>query len=100
MVSQLRMYTIERGRLDDFVSGWVNGVRPLRERFGFRIDGAWIAQEESLFLWILSYDGPDDWQTRSRAYYDSAERAALEPDPARYILEITELFISPVPLST
>lgn len=98
MPSQLRIYTINKGKLDDFVSAWKKGVYPLRLKFGFRIDSAWVIRERNEFVWILTYEGPEAWATKEKAYYASVERAALDPDPAQYIAQAEHWFISPVPL--
>jgi len=42
MQFQLREYTIEAGRLEDFVREWRELVLPLRERLGFPVVGAWV----------------------------------------------------------
>ena len=84
---QLRIYRIQDGRLADFVQGWRHGVRPLRERMGFRVEGAWTIPDEHRFVWILAYDGPEDWDEKNRAYYESPERRTLSPDPADLIEE-------------
>lgn len=96
MPTQLRIYTIKEGKLDDFVSAWLGGVRPLRVQHGFRIDGAWLNPERSEFVWLLSYDGPDVWKAKEAAYYGSAERLALKPDPAQWIVGSNVWFLSPV----
>jgi len=96
MVSQLRVFTIHTGSMDDFVKAWSAGVVPLRRRHGFTIDGAWVVKERHEFVWILSYDGPDDWESKEAAYYASAERAALHPNPAQYIAKAEKWFITPV----
>ena len=96
MPSQLRIYTINRGKLDDFVTAWRAGVYPLRQRFGFTIDAAWVIGERNEFVWVLTYDGPEEWQAREAAYYASPERAALDPDPAQYIARAEQWFISPI----
>src|SRR2546428_727119 len=97
-VSQLRVYTIEPGNLDEFVRVWRSGVLPLRRKLGFVVDGAWTVPEENLFVWILSYDGPGSCEERDAAYYDSPDRKALLPDPAALIAEHRTWFISPVVL--
>jgi len=94
--SQLRVYTIDEGRLDDFVRGWLEGVRPLRLKHGFTIEGAWVIPEQSRFIWILTYDGPGSFEERDAAYYNSLERAAIDPDPADLIVTNETSFISRV----
>ncbi len=96
MPSQLRIYTINRGKMDEFVKAWLAGVYPLRLRLGYTIPSAWVIKERNEFVWVLSYEGPQDWQAREAAYYGSPERAALNPDPAQFIAQAEKWFISPV----
>jgi len=94
--SQLRIYTINKGKLDDFVNAWMKGVYPLRQKFGFQIPAAWTIRQRNEFVWILTYDGPEEWATREKAYYASADRAGLDPDPAQYIAQAEHWFMTPV----
>ncbi len=95
MLTQLRRYTINRGKMDAFVEAWKTGVVPLRRRAGFRIVGAWVVRERNEFVWLMSYEG-DDWEARDKAYYASPERAKLDPDPAQFIARVEHWFVTPV----
>lgn len=95
MVTQLRIYTINRGRMDDFVRAWHDGVYPLRLRLGFHITSAWVCKETNQFVWVLGYAGPEAWEDVDRAYYESPERAAMDPDPARFIARAEYYFVTP-----
>ena len=92
---QLRDYEIARGRLDDFVEAWTRGVLPLRRAAGFEVR-AWTVPGESRFVWLLGYDGPGTFEAADAAYYDSPERAALDPDPAQWIVEDRKAMLEPV----
>lgn len=83
MEHQLRHYKIRPGSMDAFLSAWLKGVYPLRQRFGFTFVGAWTVREKDEFVWIIGYDG--DLEAADRRYYDSPERKAIDPDPAQYI---------------
>ena len=98
MISQLRIYTINRGKLDDFLESWNKFVYPLHYHFGFTIPQAWVIRERNEFVWIVSYDGPEDWDAKQAAYYGSPERAAVDPelDPAQYIAKTERWLIDPV----
>ncbi len=98
MICQLRIYVINRGKLDDFVAAWMAGVYPLRRAHGFAIPQVWINRERNEFIWLLAYDGPEDWEEKERAYYGSQERAALDPDPRQYIAQANQGFVSPIAL--
>lgn len=93
--SQLRVYRIADGHLADFVAEWRAGVLPLRRRFGFQIE-AWTDAAESTFVWVVRYGGPGTIEDADRAYYASPEREALQPDPARWIVDSIKLTLEPV----
>ncbi len=65
----------------------------MREKIGFRIDGAWSCESTNQFIWLMSYDGPDSWEQMDKAYFNSAERKAMQPDPARHIARMEQYFV-------
>jgi hypothetical protein len=89
MQFQLREYRIEEGRLDDFVREWRELVLPLRVSLGFSVIGPWVEREARRFVWVVGYDG--DIRAANEAYYSSAERQAMDPDPARLVAEIRQV---------
>ena len=96
MKMQLRTYTINRGCLDDWVAEWEEKIKPLRLKLGFSIAGAWIVAETNHFVWILRYDGKEDWETLDKVFHQSEERRAMQPDPARHIARMEHYFLTPV----
>ena len=88
---QLREYTIEDGRLDEFVREWRELVLPLRVAMGFSVFGPWIERGASRFVWIVGYDG--DIEAANEAYYASDGRKAMEPDPARFLVEARTVWL-------
>lgn len=96
MLVQLRIYTINRGALNEWVEEWQEQIKPLRLKLGFEILGAWTVAETNQFLWILSYDGPESWDTLDQAYHQSEERRAMVPDPARNIARMEHFFMNPI----
>lgn len=96
-VWQLRIYTINRGQLDEFAQAWLEGVYPVRLRHGFQIPAAWLIRETNQFVWVIGYDGPEDWDAKQAEYYGSAERSGLEVDPLQFIAHGDAWLITPVP---
>jgi len=92
--TQIRIFTINKGKMNEFLSAWQKGVYPLRIKNGFKIEGAWVVREKNKFIWILSYDGPDDFEAKDSAYYASQTRITLKPDPADYIADSEKYFIN------
>jgi hypothetical protein len=81
---ELRRNRIVAGHLDEFLEAWLSGVVPLRRSFGFSVVGAWIVEGTGELLWIVAYGGPDGFDAADKRYYASAERRALDPDPAQW----------------
>jgi hypothetical protein len=96
VTAQLRIYTINHGRMGDFVRAWREGIYPLRLRYGFRVAGAWIVEESNQFVWVLSYAGPESWEAREQAYHESPERQGLDPDPGRWVARAEAYFVEAV----
>lgn len=86
--TQLREYRIAAGQLDRFVEEWSTQLAPLRRAIGFTIPGAWTAEDDDRFVWLLSHPGGwDAFQAADERYFASPERQAFDPDPARLIEE-------------
>jgi hypothetical protein len=96
MEIEVRDYRIRHGRMDDWIAGWRAGVVPLREAAGFRILGAWVDREHDRFLWVIGYSGADGFAAANDRYYDSLERATLDPDPADLIEDATKATVERV----
>lgn len=95
MPSQLRIYTIRPGLLDEFTAFWRAEIVPLRRRFGFAVDGAWSDAETRTFAWIATHA---DFDAAAAAYYASPGRAGLTHDPDEYIEHVDLRMVAPVAL--
>jgi hypothetical protein len=85
METQLRVYRIAPGHLEDFVHAWSAGVLPLRREFGFEIE-AWTDVDGDRFIWLVRWPGPGAFAEADARYYASPQRNALDPDPAQWIV--------------
>ena len=95
-VVQLRLYTIDKGRLDDFANAWHAGVYPLRRKLGCEIPFAAKIPATNQFIWVLTYDGAETWDTKEAGYYASPERQLLSPDPAQWIARPEQWMMVPI----
>jgi hypothetical protein len=92
---QLREYTVKPGEMAQWIEEWRSRIVPLRLEFGFRILGAWTVDATDQFVWIIGYDGPKSWQEADSDYYQSSERKALDPDPARHLAHTQTRLMTP-----
>jgi len=93
MQSQLRIYSIKDGLLDEFVDFWRAEIVPLRRRFGFEVDGAWADAESRTFAWVVSHA---DFERAGAEYYDSPDRRLLSRDPGEFIESSNLRMMEPV----
>jgi hypothetical protein len=90
---QLRDYRVKPGEMRQWLAEWSAQIRPLREKFGFQVVSAWAIPDQDRFIWILARE---DFESADRQYYESAERHALDPNPARHLAATDQQFIDPV----
>jgi ribosomal protein L11 methylase PrmA len=96
MITQLRIYTINRDSMDEWVKEWQDKIKPLRLKLGFAIPDAWTDMKNNRFYWIMQYDGKEDWNRLDAAFHESEERRSMQPNPARHIARMEEYFIDKV----
>ena len=86
MPTPIHIHTVDRGALYDLAAEWRDKIKPQRIKFDFRVEGGWKVEATNQFVWLLSYDGTDEWEVCNQAFYQPAERRSLDPDPESNIL--------------
>ena len=75
MTTEVRIYTMKPGKLDEFEAIFKSELMPTSAAFGVRIHAAWRNDAANEFVWVRSYD---DAATLER-YEASPERAKYSP---------------------
>jgi hypothetical protein len=96
MEYRLRIYEVKQGEMAAWIDEWTRLIRPLREKLGFRVLGAWASEDSDTFVWLLGYDGPHGYEAGDAGYYASPDRTAFDPDPARHLVSTRQLEVKPV----
>src|SRR6266581_4414912 len=52
MIAEVRIYTMNRGKLDDFVKLWNEKLAPIHAKYGLKILGAWVNRPQNEFIWM------------------------------------------------
>jgi len=55
MYAHLRIYTVNKGMMDDWVKLFNDKLIPLLDQSGINVESSWINEEKSQFIWIRSY---------------------------------------------
>ncbi len=77
MTSQLRIYTINRGMMDEWVKLFTETLVPMQEKHGIKIEGTWVSEDDTQFIWIRSFANPEDVKAKEAAFYGSPEWNAV-----------------------
>ena len=72
MVTQVRVYTINRGMLDSWITLFNEKIVPTSAKFGVEVVGAWANRPQNEFIWVRTFESEE----KLKEYETSAERAA------------------------
>ena len=78
MISQLRIYTINRGMIDQWVKHFTGNLVPLQEGLGIKIGGMWVNEDKNQFIWIRSFADDDDMKAKDAAFGASPDWQAIQ----------------------
>ena len=85
MISELRIVTINKGKMDDWLDLFRERVAPLASRLDINITGAWIDAERERFIQIRSFADPDDMASKRARFIANREWRSIE----RRVLDLT-----------
>ena len=88
MVSQLRIYTINRGMMDSWLKLFEEKIRPIHQSLGIPVEAAWVNADRTEFLWVRSFDSVEAIPEMEAAYFASDGRKALGDIPTSHIAKM------------
>ncbi len=97
MTSQLRMYTINRGMMAEWVKLFTETIVPLEEKHGIKIEGMWVSEDSTQFIWIRSFTNSEDVKAKEASFYGSPKWNAVMDHArnhiARTVVQTMEPFL-------
>ena len=89
MVTEVRLYTVNRGMMDSWVSVFQEKIMPTSAKYGINIHAAFVNRPQNEFVWVRSYESAE----KLDAYNKSPERAAYSDQTSSHIakLEVREV---------
>ena len=97
MVSQLRIYTINRGMMDSWLELFEKHIRPLHQKLGIPVERSWVNADRTEFLWVRTFNSVEEIPEKEAAYFASPERTALGDIPTSHIAKMEVRVIEAVP---
>lgn len=90
-VAQLRIYTINRGYMDEWLRLFHDHLVDRVHEAGMGIASSWVNREKSQFIWIRTYDSYDDIARREAEYF-ATDWWAENVDYIRSLIAHREIF--------
>lgn len=71
-VAHLRTYTINKGQMDSWLKLFDERLVPLLTEHGIKVEGKWVNDEQTQFIWVRSYGETEaDLEAKEAAFYGS-----------------------------
>ena len=96
MVSQLRIYTINRGMMDSWLKVFEEHIRPIHDKIGVPVEASWVNADRTEFIWVPSFNSIEEIPEKEVAWFASPERKALGDLVPSHIAKMEVRVIEPV----
>jgi hypothetical protein len=96
MVTQVRIYTINRNMLDSWITLFNEKIVPTSAKFGIEVIGAWANRPQNEFIWVRTFESEE----KLKVYESSPERAAYTGQTGPHIAKIEVRTVENALLST
>ena len=72
MIAQLRIYTINKGMMESWLSLFTGNLEPLLAENGMGVQSRWTNDTGSQFIWIKTFEGNEaQLQIREKGFFGS-----------------------------
>jgi len=78
MISQIRIYTINKGEMDAFLKHFKEEIIGVHERIGVSIVGTWVNRPQNEFIWVRSYKDKADLEEKGKAFQAEVAKAGIK----------------------
>ena len=95
MISQLRIYTINRGMMESWLKLFHGHLKPIHEKYDIPIVAAWINIDQTEFIWVRTFNSEEEIPVKEAEYHSSPERIALGDQPQTHISKMEVRIVEP-----
>jgi hypothetical protein len=100
MLAQIRIYTINRGAMDDFLEHFKNETMPLHESIGWPVVSTWVNRPQNEFIWVRTHNDAEDLEAKAKAFREEAAARGIQLGGHVAKMEIREVELAFVPAPT
>jgi hypothetical protein len=78
MISQIRIYTINKGEMDNFLKHFREEIIPLHEKIGVPIVGSWVNRPQNEFIWVRTYKDKAEIEAKTKEFQTAVAAAGVK----------------------
>jgi hypothetical protein len=78
MLSQIRIYTINKGEMDAFLRHFKEEIVPIHEKISVPIVGTWVNRAQNEFIWVRTYKDKADLESKGKAFQAEVAAAGVK----------------------
>ena len=78
MISQIRIYTINKGEMDNFLKHFKEDIIALHQKIGVPIVGTWVNRPQNEFIWVRTYKDKADLEAKTKAFQAEVAAAGIK----------------------
>ena len=78
MITQIRLYTINRGEMDAFLKHFQEHVLPLHQKVGLPVVATYVNRPQNEFIWVRTFADEADRDAKQKAFQEARAAAGLE----------------------
>ncbi len=78
MLSQIRIYTINKGQMDAFLKHFKDEIVGVHEKIGVPIIGTFVNRPQNEFIWIRTYKDEAEREAKGKAFQAEIKAAGIK----------------------
>ena len=78
MISQIRIYTINKGEMDNFLKHFKEDIISLQQKIGVPITGTWVNRPQNEFIWVRSYKDKAELEAKTKEFQAAVAAAGVK----------------------
>jgi len=91
MQAQIRIYTINKGELDNFIKHFKEETKPIHDKVGWPVVASWVNRPQNEFIWIRTHEDAADLEAKTKAFRKEVEAAGITLGTSVAKMEVREV---------
>ena len=78
MISQIRIYTINKGEMENFLKHFKEDIMVLHQKIGVPIVGTWVNRPQNEFIWVRTYKDKAELEAKNKEFQAAVAAAGVK----------------------